>query len=417
MMRTLLVLLVVTLFNLPLMGAPKGVVLVISDGTSLDLLTAARIYKGGVTSRLEVESLPQSAMVSTYSFDGMVTDSGASATAMARGYKTNNAAVGLPPEGKPQAPSLLELARKAGWVTGVVSDDTITGATPAAFFASVQNRAEHFTIANQITQLLGPTCDILLGGGQFYFTGDGPVDDEKQLPIFRDTQEKLKKSNIQFFDSWEKWQATAPKDLTKPVLGVFAPDKFTYLAMGERRPHLEDLVAAALDLLQKTGKPYFLVVEASLPDKACHANLAKVALEEVLALDRTVGLLRKSIGTDVLLLVTTDHNNGGLTINPGLPVHVKGDAFLKASPITKLPVLTFSSGPGGVLGKDGAPPTEDANWTLPETVSPALIKTGSAYHTGGHVWLVGEGPGSEKVRGFLDNTDIYKIAAAAIAGK
>jgi len=58
-------------------------------------------------------------------------------------------------------------------------------------------------------------------------------------------------------------------------------------------------------------------------------------------------------------------------------------------------------------------------WTnnQPDAISPALMKTGSAYHSGGDIWLLAQGPGSERVRGFLDNTDICKIIAAQIAVK
>jgi alkaline phosphatase len=154
-----------------------------------------------------------------------------------------------------------------------------------------------------------------------------------------------------------------------------------------------------------------------LPDKACHLNNIKRALEEVLVLDRTVALIRQKIGPDVLFLVTTDHNTGGPTLGPGLPVRTKGDALLKTSPITKLPVLTFASGPGGVLDQTVTPPDPATDYTAPLAVSPALIHTGAAWHSGGNVWLLGQGPGSEKVHGFLDNTEIFQIMAAAIAEK
>ncbi len=91
-----------------------GIVLVISDGTSQELLTAARIYSQGVKGHLALESLPQSAIVRTYSLSDGVTDSGAAATAMARGIKADNRVVGMAePNAKSSPPSLLDLARKA----------------------------------------------------------------------------------------------------------------------------------------------------------------------------------------------------------------------------------------------------------------------------------------------------------------
>ncbi len=404
------------LLAIPLQAAPKGVVLLIADGTSLELLTAARIYQGGVASKLNLETMPQSAFVSTYSYDGMCTDSGAAATAMARGFKADNQVVGTPPPGKPSAPSIVDLAKKAGWTTGVITDDSVTGGTPAPFVIEHNHREEEFIIANMEAQNLGKNCDFLLGGGQRFFQGTPPPN-PKYAPIFASTVSTLAKANMQVFDTWDQWMAAPPADLQKPILGIFAPEKLDFIADGDRKPHLEDMVSEGLRLLQNSGKPWLLVAEAGLPDKACHLNNAKRALEEVLVLDRTVALIRQKIGPDVLFLITTDHNTGGLTLNPGLPVQTKGDAFLKASPITKLPVLTFASGPGGVLDTKETRPDPPVDYTSYQSVSPALIHSGSAWHSGGNVWLLGQGPGSEKVHGFLDNTDIFQIIAAAITEK
>ncbi len=407
------------LLAISLQAAPKGVVLLIADGTSLELLTATRIYKGGVSSRLNLDSLPQSAFVSTYSYDGMVTDSGAAATALARGFKAINRAVGAPPPGHPSQPSILDLAKKAGWATGVITDDSVTGGTPTPFVIEHDHREEEFIIANLEARNLGKNCDFLLGGGQRFFQGT-PPSKPKYASVFASTVSTLAKSNVQVFNTWDQWMASPPADLQKPILGIFAPERLDFIADGDRKPHLEDMVAEGLRLLQGSGKPWLLVAEAGLPDKGMHLNNMKRALEEVLVLDRTIALIREKMGPEVLLLVTTDHNNGGLSINPGLPVGTKGDAFLRASPITKLPVLTFASGPGGVYSESGQPtfkPSPETDYTKPEAISPALMATGAAFHSGGDVWLLGQGPGSEKVHGFLDNTDIFKIIAAQIEGK
>ncbi len=396
--------------------APIGIVLVIADGTSLELLTATRVYHGGVSSRLNLDSLPRSAFVSTYSYDSMVTDSGAAATALARGFKTLNRAVGAPPPGQPSVPSILELAKKAGWATGVITDDTVTGGTPAPFIVEHDHREEEYLVAKLEAENLGKNCDFLLGGGSEFFQGPAPADPKVAI-LFTETTKILAQSDVRVFDRWEKWTAAPPSDLSRPILGIFALNKLDFIADGDRQPHLEDMVAEGLRLLQGSGKNWLLVAEAGLPDKACHFNNAKRALEEVLVLDRTIALLREKIGPNVLLLVTTDHNNGGLTLNPGQPVQARGDALLKASPITKLPVITFATGPGGVIdGAQVTPPDPNTDWTRPDAVSPALLKTGSAFHSGGDVWLLGEGPGSEAVHGFLDNTDIYKIIAKTIGG-
>ena len=74
-----------------------------------------------------------------------------------------------------------------------------------------------------------------------------------------------------------------------------------------------------MTLLQARGRPFFLVVEAALPDKAAHLNHAKRALIEVLELDAAIEWLRRNLSANTLLLATTDHNNGGFSFN-GPPV-------------------------------------------------------------------------------------------------
>ncbi|HEY5751599.1 MAG TPA: alkaline phosphatase [Chthoniobacterales bacterium] len=397
-------------------GQPKGVVLVIADGTSMELITATRIYKNGANSRLSFETMPHTAFVRTVSADGMITDSGAGATAMARGFKALNTVVGAAAPGQPSQPSILDLAKKAGWNTGVISDDSVTGATPSSFVIEHPNRREEYVIANKEIRALGKNLDFLFGGGSRFFEGEFSTDgkEAKFAPVFEETKQLLGASNIRYFNSWDKFVAEKPKDLSRPILGVFHPNVFPYIADGPRKPALEDMVREGLTLLQNAGKPYIFIIEAGLPDKAAHQNQAKRAMEEVLVFERTLEFLRQNVGPDVLLLATTDHETGGLAISPGQPVSAKGDQLLKPSPITKIPVLTWATGPGG--GDPSVTPTPVANVDplAPSAMQPALLKTGAAFHSGGDVWMLGEGPGSEKVTGFLDNTDTFKIMAAAI---
>lgn len=397
-------------------GQPKGIVLVIADGTSMELITAARIYKNGANSRLSFETMPHTAFVRTVSADSMITDSGAGATAMARGFKALNTVVGASAPGRPSQPSILDLAKKAGWNTGVISDDSVTGATPCSFVIEHPNRREEYVIANKEIRALGKNTDFLFGGGSQFFEGEFAKDEKeaKFAPVFEETKQLLAASNIRYFDSWEKFVAEKPKDLSRPILGVFHPDVFPYIADGPRKPALEDMVREGLALLQNAGKPYVFIIESGLPDKAAHQNQARRAMEEVLVFDRTLDFLRQHIGPDVLLLATTDHETGGLALSPGQPISAKGDMLLKPSPITKIPVLTWATGPGGADPAATASAVANADPLAPAATQPALLKTGAAFHSGGDVWMLGEGPGSEKVTGFLDNTDTFKIMSAAI---
>jgi len=91
----------------------RGIVFVLSDGTSQELLTAARCYAGGAESRLVMDDYPSTAFVSTYSANDMVTDSAAAATALARGIKAENHVIGMASASSTNAPASLLLSLEA----------------------------------------------------------------------------------------------------------------------------------------------------------------------------------------------------------------------------------------------------------------------------------------------------------------
>ena len=411
-----------------------GIVLVIADGTSLELITAARSYSVGAAGRLALDDFPRSALVRTYSASDMVTDSGAAATAMARGIKANNRVIGMADSAALSSPqSILDLARKAGWSTGVITDDSVTGATPAPFLIEHPSRAQHEAIASKIVDQLGGRGDIVLGGGSQWFFDR--VEDPSvvykggERPVVQKTQEKLSKLPVAVFDRWEDFRSYVPEaGDSRPVLGVFYLVEFPYFADGTRTLRLKDMVEKAVIFLRARGKPFFLVVEAALPDKASHLNHAKRAIVEVLELDATLDWLRKNLGPNTLLLATTDHNTGGFAFNgPPAPLRLHGEALLGTDPVTNTSYITWASGPGAdreaaskrtrIITEPGKPMTsveEAIQKTDADYAQPALIASKASFHTGGDVWLVGDGLGSENVRGFLDNTQIFELMAKAI---
>lgn len=394
-----------------------GIVLVISDGTSLELITAARDYALGPDGKLAWDKFPATALVRTYSASDLVTDSAAGATAMARGIKAINGVLGQETPDSTSGPaSILDLAKAKGWSTGVLSDDSVTGATPAAFLVEHRSRAHYDRIADKILDQFGKRVDIVLGGGYQWFS-DRSADPaitykDNQLAQVQKNAEKREKSGVAYFDDWNAFVAAKKGD--KPVLGTFFPDVFPFYADGSRTLRLRDMVSEAVKFLKAGGKPYLLVAEAGLPDKACHANNAKRAITEVLELDATLDWLRTNAGPNVLIIVTTDHNTGGIVLNgPPAPLRTKGDALLGKNAVSGHPYLTWASGPGGNPPKPDATPLPEDNV---EAAQPALLPRNSAYHTGGDVWLVADGPGSETIHGSIDNTDIYRIIAKEIAG-
>lgn len=389
---------------------PDAIVLGIADGASQELLTAARIYSVGAGGKLALESFPQTAIVRTFSASDFVTDSAAAATAMARGIKADNMLIGQASKASKTSPSsLLDLARKAGWSTAVITDDSVTGGTPAPFLVEDKTRADHANIAAKIIDQLGPRADIVLGGGSQWFSPQSVEYKKGQRDVVIDTYRRLSTLPVSHIQSWDEFAAM--KKLNRPILGTFFPDVFPYYADGPRKPRLVKMVSKTVELLKARGKPFLLIFEAGLPDKACHLNNAKRAIVEVLEFDATLQWLQSHLGPNALILATTDHNNGGFTINgPPSPIRWKGDVLLGLHPISGQSILTWASGPGADRrSQNSALDRSDPNYT-----QPALIPAKSAQHSGGDVWLLGSGPGSESVRGYLDNTQIYEIIARSM---
>ncbi len=396
------------LFGLSLIGHAEdrpvdGVILLIADGTSFELLTATRIWKYGAAGRLELESLPQSAVVRTFSANNLVTDSSAAATAYARGAKAKNAAVGIT---NPPLPSIMAIAKAAGWSTAILTDDEIQGGTLAPFYAAVEKRLRFDLITQQAIEALGPTLDVLAGGGRAWLNPEHRADDEA-------THERLVANARLLADSavlqiHEARELAAVSDLSRPLLATFWDGTAPYYADGERTVRLADLAEKILSLLQARGKPFLFVVEAALPDKACHRNSARRAMTEVIEFDETLRRLRAKISSRTLLLATTDHSTGGLSLNGYLSLKASPDSLLRENPISRQPVLSWASGPGV---RD--PPLQPDPLAADAT-QPSLISLPSALHNGGDVWLLGQGPGSEAIHGFLDNTDIFRLMKRAI---
>ncbi len=405
----------------------EGVILVIADGVSFELLTGARLYQGGAQARLHVESLPNTAIIRTASAGQAVTDSAAAATAIARGYRTQNAVVGARPDGS-AGPSLLDVARKAGWSTGLVTDDAVMGGTIAAFIVEAPNRFHYPYIASRMLEQLGPDkrVDLLLGGGYGAFNAaaadEFPAD---EAPLVEANAAALaERDDLSLFRDWEDFVREGASART--VLGLLRFDKFPYYGEGTRTLRLGDMAEGALAWLQARQRPYLLVVEAALPDKASHGNKAKLALLEVLEFDETLRRLMEKAGPNVLVVATTDHGTGGFAINQYQPAGLRGDAWLGNDPINQRPMITWATGRGAmpnaneyertVVAGEGPPVKETVRYPMDavEYRQPAALPVGSASHTAGDVWAVAVGPGSEGVRGFLDNSELFRLIGRAI---
>ena len=423
-------------------GRAKNVILFIGDGMGVSTLTAARIFQGqrqgidGASNRLTFERFPDLALVATYSADSLVTDSANGASAMLTGVKTINGALGVDAQVRrddcasaqtSRVDTLAELAKARGLSTGAVSTAAITDATPASLYAHTGARSFQgdfaippdavgcVDIARQLVDAPEAVrLDLALGGGQVFFT-DFERRDGRDL-----TREWAKRPYSAFVETAEGL-ANLPKG-TRRVLGLFASNSMARetLRPGDA-PRLVDMTKAAISLLGQNPKGYFLMVEGGLIDKAHHVGLVSEALNETLEFDAAIAqAVAMTDPRDTLIIVTADHSHG-LTLNGGartsqlLGLVPGADGKPRMAADGKpYGILSYATGPGGPENGEARLDPSQADVFDPGYRAQAAIPLGSAAHTGEDVAAYAQGPGAERVRGLMDQTDIFQVMATAL---
>ena len=379
---------------------PFAIILFLTDNLTTSSLTAARIYQNGADTRLNLEKLPNLGLITTHSADFAVSDPAAAATAIATGQKVNNRSVGVDSSGKPLV-NLFDLARKHGRATGLISNAAISDTTPAAFYARTGNPQDSQDIAAQLVE--AASIDVILGGGEADFLPehkDGRRKDGRDLLIEMRRKGYDIAQNRSELENTPSWRA--PK-----LLGVFASGNLAFadeVQSAGSQPALAEMTRMAIQLLQYNRKGYLLVVDCGLAGRAASQNEGERMLRELLALDEAVAFAASYAGEDSLILVVGKQSIGGLRLN-GYPFrHDKGVAVVGINS-QGIPSLTWSTGPGTRAASAGAGDTSPAN--EPSAV-PAPVAIGVAEDG----IVAGTGEGSEDLKGFKDNTEIFRVISA-----
>ena len=320
---------------------PKNIILFIGDGMGLAHIYASMTANGG---SLFLQNFVHCGFSKTYSTSDYITDSGAGGTALACGVKTYNGAIGVGPDKQP-VENIREMAEKKGLKTGLVSTSAINHATPASFMAHQASRSSYDDIA---ADFLKSKIDVFIGGGVRFFENrkDG-----------RNLSKELRDKGYQVLYKIEDIQ----KVKSGKLAGLTAEEHNA--PMPGRGEMLVPATETAINLLSQGKKGFFLMVEGSEIDFLAHNNQAPGVIRETLDMDRAVGvaLAFAAKNKETLIIVTADHETGGMTINEGNN---------KTGDIT-------------------------AKFTSPE-------------HTGVCVPVFAYGPGADQFGGFMENTEIAK---------
>ena len=376
---------------------PFGIVLFVGEGLVPGKLTAARLYDGGADRRLAINSLPHTAILSTHAADFAVPDAASAASALACGHKVNNRALGIDPAGRPQ-PSLLELARRRGRATGLVTNGSLTDPAPAAFYAHAADARNRAPLAAQLT---GGGIAVLLGGGSADFlpTGAGGTrTDGRDLlaPLAGPGGHHLLRTRAELL-AVPPWSADR-------LLGLFAPDALPFHertgAATPIQPTLSEMVATALGTLQRRRGGYLLVVDAGLVGRASLTNDTERTLQELVELDRAVAVALQYAGSKTLVVVAGGESTGGLALN-GYPLRQDRGVSLMGGGVNAqgFPSFTWATGPAGPAAV-GSPSDAPA---------PAAFRSPYADNVAEDALAAGFGPGSDRLRGFVDNTFVFEV--------
>ena len=304
---------------------PKYIILFIGDGmaTPQRMIAEEFALKSGY-GKLLINHFPFHATTRTVSTSSLVTDSAAAGTAIACGTKTANGRIGVDPKGK-KLESVAELAKKKSYKVGIISTMVINHATPASFYGHRPSRQQYYELG---LDLIESGFDLFAGGGirQVSKNFKGPKPDIYGL---------ARKKGYRTITDKKDFLAL------KPGCG-----KFIYSAAPGYMPAamdtpptgttLAEMTSKAIELL-KNPKGFFLMVEGGTIDVFGHAKEAAANLREVLALDQAVKAavdFMKKHPEDTLIVVTGDHETGGMTMGfagSGYSMSTERLAFQKVS--------------------------------------------------------------------------------------
>ena len=317
--------------NLIAQEIPKNIIIFIGDGMGVSQLSAAKYDRGN----LNIERCKVAGLVTTAAADKLITDSAAGATAYATGHKTSNGAISMSTNGK-ELKTLFEFAEERGKSTGVVATSTITHATPAAFTTHIDDRGRQDEIARQMAE--GGT-DVIIGGGRQYFIPQSIEGSERNDDI---DPIALLKNKMPVVNDIQSLHKSLISNKLAALLELGPLPKAS-----EREYSLAGLTKTALEILKKEENGFVLLVEGSQIDWGGHENNLRYILSETIDFDEAVGAGLDFAERDgeTLVVVTADHETGGLSITGGTKEGKELEAGFNTGGHTADMVPIFSYGP------------------------------------------------------------------------
>ena len=330
----------------------NNIIYMIGDGMGLAHVSMLQIEQKYAPSAFD--RAQNIALTKTYSLNNRVTDSAASGTALATGYKTNNSTLGLTPEGV-RVESIMEKAEKINYSTGIVVTCYVNHATPAAFYSHVEKRGDNEGIINDFMK---SDIDVVFGGGTKYFSRHFKAQD-------KDYVTELKNKGYNVLSNVDEMAGVSEGN----VIGLFAEGDMPLKREG-RGEYLSDATAKALEILTNNVKNqkkdgFILMVEGSKIDGEGHGKNIEGILGETRDFEKAIHVAMDYADAHpgTLVVITSDHETSGLAI-----------------------------------------PSNKTDFTLPESGISYSFATSS--HTGVMVPVYLYGTGADQINGIMENSEL-----------
>ncbi|MBB6062491.1 alkaline phosphatase [Thermosipho japonicus] len=295
----LILLLLVSVFSFSV----KNVIYMIGDGMGINHAILASYLEGRLLEFMKTQNI---ALVTTHSANSNVTDSAAAGTALFTGFKTNNGMIGILPDGT-TVPTIAEIAAKHSVKIGIIATSRITHATPGTVYGHVNSRKDENTLAEQ---LVNCSITVAFGGGWRHFVATGGKrSDGKDL---------IKLAKEKGFD-----YITTKEELLnyngKKVIGLFNSSHLPAYTDRVNEPTLSEMTKKALEVLAKDNSPFFLMIEGSQIDWEAHGNDPYGVWKEIIEFEEAFKVAMEFLkqNPDTLIIVTADHETGGLGLSSG----------------------------------------------------------------------------------------------------
>jgi alkaline phosphatase len=468
-----------TVYATPAKPVAKNVILFVGDGFSIGHRTAARILSrsiegGKYTGKLALDDMPYMALLATQGTDSIITDSANAAHAYTTGHKSCVNALGVYCSraantlDHPKVETLTSLAKRRGMAVGAVTNSEIEDATPAAMVAHTRRRSDFNDI---VKMFYDSKIDVIMGGGSPNFLpkstpGSKRADEIDYIDLFKRADYKLAITKTEML-------AAADDVKTTRLLGLYNTGNvdgaldLKFLKKGSvakfpDQPDVPEEMAAALKVLSRNKNGFVLLVESARIDKYSHSLDPERAVYDTIMLDSAVKQAKewaKANGNNTLILVTADHahavsvvgtvnddepgadmrNKIGTYDKAGFPNYPAPDAegYPNKVDVSRRLRLTFGSYPDHYdtfrpfMDGEFVPTIRNADGVMVanekyKSVPGAVLREGnlpnkgsrasnSGVHTGDDVVLTAIGPGAEKVHGLMENTEVFRVIAEALA--